>query len=173
VSISQTINEVGLERGIVAAWAEPRAGQALKPRFGSRPFPRKLIYVVLILVVCVGFTSWQHGQDAVTSAKWIVASLACAAVAWPLLVLLDRTSRRNVWVYTDKMIVTHARDRVVLPRAELKQTYLYRDSKTASLALELVLTNGNATVVGLPSDVEPTKLITTLRNIGYQVESNL
>ncbi|MDE2000809.1 MAG: hypothetical protein KGI52_17990, partial [Burkholderiales bacterium] len=49
MQILQTIGELSLENGAIAAWAEPRAGQGLRPKFGARPLPKKLIYMILIL----------------------------------------------------------------------------------------------------------------------------
>lgn len=171
--ISQTMSELGLERGVVAAWSEPRSGQTLKPRFGARPFPRKLIFAVLLVIAYVGIVSWNDIQDLSTVALLIGASLVFVVIAWPLLVILDRVNKRNVWVYVDQILVTHARDRVVLPKSELKEAILYRANNPEDIALEFILTNGKSTVVGVPSEVDPTTLIATLRGVGYQVRSDL
>lgn len=169
--IAQTIGEVGLEQGVVAAWSEPRAGQSLKPKFGARPFPRKPLYALLIVVAFFGLSILQS-PEALVSLKLVAVALLLIAVAWPVVMLLDRMTKRNVWIYLDQIIITHARNRVVLRKPDLKDAFIYRVGKPSVLALELILTTGKSHVVALPSETEPAELVECLRNIGYQVESD-
>lgn len=124
------------------------------------------------MIVLFGASAWQR-EDPIFFAMSVVASVLLVTLAWPLLILLDRMNRRNVWVYPDRVLITHARDRVVVRRSELKQVYLYRLDKPPGFALEFLSTTGESNVVGLPSEVEPRELLTNLCSVGYQVESDL
>lgn len=168
--INQSIDEIGLEKCAIAAWAEPRRGQRMKPKFGSRPFPKKLLYVLLIIACYFGYVLLFKRHSLSIQAALLPIGFV---IAWPTLILIDRMQKRNVWVYQDTIWVTHARDRIVLPRSELQQIILYREQKYSMLAMELLSNNGQSTVVALPAEMVVADLLMTLRNFNYSVKSEL
>jgi len=125
VQVRQTIGELGLEKGVIVAWAEPRDGQKLKPRFGSRYFPKKLLYALLILIGFFSFQVVSKGRGPTTGdiAFIILAPLIAVSLAWPLLNILDRSTKRNIWVYRDGILVTHARIRLFYQRRVLRRCF--------------------------------------------------
>jgi hypothetical protein len=167
-----TIRELGLERGVVAAWSEPRAGQRLKPRFGTRRFPKKILYALLMLTGYIGFVAFSKG-DTPSLQQLILWPLIAVGIAWPLLIGLDRLSQRNVWVYTDRILVTHGGDRVVLLKSAIKQIVVYQASNLAIPAMEFVTLKGQSTVVALPDTMNALELLTVLANLGFAIRNDL
>jgi hypothetical protein len=172
MSIAQTIDELGLENRAITAWSEPKIGQRLKPNFGSRHFPKKPLYAILILVGFFSFSAMVNGYKG-SYLLPVLFPIVAVAIAWPLIIFLDRLNRRNVWVYPDRILVTHARERIVLPKSELKQIFLYQAKKPIIPAMELLTVNGKSTVVGLPSEVAVSEIFATLSNLGYTVKNDL
>jgi hypothetical protein len=175
VQVRQTIGELGLEKGVIVAWAEPRDGQKLKPRFGSRYFPKKLLYALLILIGFFSFQVVSKGRGPTTGdiAIIILAPLIAVSLAWPLLSVLDRSTKRNIWVYRDGILVTHARDKIVLPKTSLKEVFLYRSTKGMIPAMELLSKKGKSIVVAISSDMAIDELVTALGANGYAVQNDL
>lgn len=171
--IGQTIAELGLEKNAIAVWSEPTAGQRLKPKHGTRHLPslKKPLYAILIFG---GFFLFRYLTDGDEISFPLIAFIIVAvAIAWPLVIGLDRLHRRNVWIYVDRIIITHAQDRVVLPKAELKQVFLYRTSSPDLYAMELLLVGGRSSVVGLPNEVALSDLVVRLKENGYSVNNDL
>ena len=170
--VVQTIAEMGLEREALALWSEPRFGQGLKPKFGSRPFPKKLLYAVLILFSYVAYVVWTSGRSIPVSVA-VLVPIVLVALAWPLAIALDRLNRRNVWIYPNRIVVSHARDRIVLLKSGLSKVFVYRLEKHATVAIEFLSSKGKSIVVAVPSEVPVSDLISTLSNLGYPVENDL
>jgi len=95
------------------------------------------------------------------------------AIAWPLAVALDRLNKRIVWVYPDHVLISHARDRTVLRKSDLKQIHVYDTKKDEMRAVEFLTTKGKSTVVGLPSEVVLSEFLATFRSLGYTVNHDL
>lgn len=169
--VFQTIDELGLENKAIAIWSEPTAGQWLKPRFGSRHLPKKPIYAILILFCFLLFGALINGHT--IHFQELIFPIITVVIAWPLIIALDRLHRRNIWVYSDRILVTHARDRTLLPKTAVKQIFLYRTKRPTLLAMELLSVNGKSTVVGLPNDAGLSDLLGSLHKIGYQVNNGL
>lgn len=169
--IAQTIGELGLEKGILAAWPEPRAGQGLRPKFGTRPFPRKPLYAVLLVLIFIFGSAAAKGST--VSPFMIVGTVAAVGIAWPLVSLLDRITRRNVWIYPDRVLVTHANDKVTVGKSDLKQVVVYAVRGPALFAFEFVEHGGKSHVVAVPDDVNLDELLDHLRNGGYEVRSDV
>jgi hypothetical protein len=172
VRVAQTIREVGLETGATAIWAEPRRGQGLKPRFGSRPFPRKPLYAVLIISGLVALIALLKRSPIST---WQIAfvSLLAVGIAWPIAILLDRLNRRNVWVYNDRILITHANARVVVLKSDINSVVVYRVSLPSLVAVEFVSLSGKSNVVALPQEIAVADLISKLQTAGYVVRNEL
>ena len=170
--IWRSIGEIGLENGAVAIWPEPRSGQSLKPKFGSRPLAKKPLYAVLIVGALFLFAAVSNGHR--VPVHWLViVPILGVAIAWPLAVALDRLNKRIVWVYPDHVLISHARDRTVLRKSDLKQIHVYDTKKDEMRAVEFLTTKGKSTVVGLPSEVVLSEFLATFRSLGYTVNHDL
>lgn len=169
MKIVQTISELGLENKAEAFWAEPRAGQSLKPKFGSRPLSKKFIYSIFLLMIFFFFFDPLEG-NIYSISFYIILPLLLMALAWPVLIILDRFNKRNVWVYQERIIISHARDKLVLPKTDIKKIVIY-PSKTVSLkAIEFLLDNRKSIVVGIPNEVDIPALLKVLNSLGYPVQ---
>ena len=132
--IWRTIGEIDLGKDAVAIWPEPRSGQSLKPKFGTRPFPKKPLYAAVIMGAILLFSAVSNSYR--VPIHWIFAiPIVVVAIAWPLAIALDRLNKRIVLVYPDHILISHARDRAVLRKTELKQIHLY-DTKTQEMRAE-------------------------------------
>lgn len=170
--IWRTIGEIGLEKDAVTIWPEPRSGQSLKPKFGSRPLPKKPLYAAVIVCAIFLFSAVSHGYRGLF--HWLfVLPIVGVLVAWPLAIALDRLNKRIVWVYPDHILISHARDRAVLRKAELKQIHVYDTQNQDMRAVEFLTRKGKSTVVGLPSEVSVPALLRTFRSLGYTVNHDL
>ena len=173
--VLQTADEIGLESGVAVLWSEPRSGQRLKPRFGSRPFPKKAFYAIALLAAYLIFSVASNGAAPGPKELLLLLFVAVAAVfiAWPLMILLDRINRRNVWVYSDRVLVTHARDREIISKSDVKNIYVYRAQEPITIAIEFLTSKGKSLVVGLPEEMKVSDLIQTLSSLGYPVQNDL
>lgn len=179
MSIIQTFSEMGLERGVIVAWAEPRCGQRMKPRFGKRPFSRKLLYAFLILVAYICIVTYQNSDVPLSPIIFVTIVLYIfligaflIAVSYVIMKLLDYAHKRNIWIYTDGVLITHARDRVTLRKPDIKSMFVYQVGEGVVYALETLLNTGKSYVVVLPSEIESSVLVERLRNLDYLVEIN-
>jgi|SRR6266850_2758295 len=172
--IAQTVGELGLEKGVLAAWPEPRSGQALKPRFGSRPFPRKPIYAALSLLAFLAVGALGKGMPISPTAMLgaLVGVVVLIGLAWPLMNLLDRMTKRNVWIYPDRVMITHANSRWTIGKADLKKVVVYPVG-TSRIAFEFVRQSGRSHVVALAEDIDLDELLIHLGNGGYAVERDV
>lgn len=169
--VLQTISELGLEKGVITLWSEPRAGQRLKPRFGSRPFPKKSLCVLLILETY--FFVWLLANGNTLSNPMLVLVAIAIATAWPLVIALDRLTSRNVWVYADRILITHARARSVLQKEEIKQVFVYHVKKSTLNVVEFLSVRGISTVIAMTEEMEVSGFVACLRKLGYSVENRL
>lgn len=166
--IWKTIGEIGLENDAVAIWPEPRSGQSLKPKFGSRPLPKKPLFAAVIVSAIFLFSAVSNDYR-IPSLWFFVLPTVGVAIAWPLAIALDRLNKRIVWLYPDHILISHARDRAVLRKTELKQIHVYGTKTQGMRAVEFLTTKGKSTVVGLPSEVALSELLSTFRSLGYTV----
>lgn len=170
--IWRTIGRIGLEKDAVAIWPEPRSGQSLKPKFGSRPLPKKPLYAAVIVGAIFLFSAVSNGYR--VPFHWLfILPIVGVVIAWPLAIALDRLNKRIVWVYPDQIVISHARDRAVLRKAELKQIHVYDTKSQEMRAVEFLTTKGKSTIVGLPSEVSLPGLLSTFRSLGYTVNHDL
>ena len=172
MKIWRTIGEIGLEQGAVAIWPEPRSGQSLKPRFGSRPLPKKPLYAAVIVGAILWAAAVSKGY--MVPAHWLViVPVAGVVIAWPLATALDRLNKRIVWVYPDHILISHARDRTVLRKNELQQIHVYQSNGKDMQVVEFLTKKRKSVVVGLPSEIALPEFLSTIRSAGYMVNHDL
>jgi hypothetical protein len=144
----------------------------LKPKFGSRPLPKKPLYAAVIVGAIFFLSAVSNGYRVPT--HWLlILPIVGVAIAWPLVITLDRLNKRIVWVYPDHILISHARDRTLLRKTELKQIHVYDTKAQKMRAVEFLTRKGKSTVVGLPSEVALSELLSTFRSLGYTVNHDL
>jgi hypothetical protein len=166
MDIRQTIHELGLEHGTIAAWPEPIAAKQLKPKHGKSPLPWKWLFSYLIVFgsACYFFNAAKNTEK---SALLFVVILVICALSLPILMLLNRKVVRNIWVYPDKFLITHQSDRTTIRSSSLKTIYAYKTPSGKNNVIELVSNAGTSYVIGLPAGLVVSDLISALKNSGY------
>lgn len=170
MSILQTIGEVGLEKNALLVWAEPRSGQSLKPKFGVRPFPKKIIYTFLIVISSVFFIGINKGAS-FPLYFYVFAAITFTFLAWIIVISLDKLSKRNVWVSENFITISHANSRITLPKIKINKIVIYNTKKPTLYALEVVLDRGKSIVVGVPKALPVSDVHAGVMKLGYSVEN--
>ena len=171
LNIRQSLRELGLEHGAILAWAEPKAGQSLSPKFGRKPFPKKLIYSIL-LVATMDAYFFLRGIH-LTPIILVLGSIALMVIAWPILKLLDRLVARNVWIYSDRILVTHSADQISIGKDTVLTVHIYKTKPLNIIAVEFQCQNNTSTVVAFPNNILSNELIDGFIAAGYPVSNGL
>ena len=170
MDMSQTLHELGLEIGTIAAWPEPLSAKQLKPKYGKSPFPWKLLFSILMVLSAAGFFSYSSRSTGL-GVLLFVAILGVCALSIPILKLLDRKVIRNIWVYPDQVLITHQSDRTCIKKSQLGRIYAYPVPSLSANAIEFVSQSGSSRVVGLPNTIMLSDLMSLLESNGYRIAS--
>jgi hypothetical protein len=104
---------------------------------------------------------------------YTVIPVLLVVLAWSVLIVLDRLNKRNVWVYRDHIIISHSGDRLVLPKTGIKKIVIYSTKNVSLRAVEFLLDNRKAIVVGVPKEIETSTILEIFNNLGYLAQNDL